>query len=198
MGVDGIGCAGNKGTVILSFHDPDVLGFLRKHNLDLVYLVSKHLIQYMEIEHIALLQLVQIREQNRTGQSTMTGQHGMGARTTDRIGGLRQMADALLQHIFAGSTVYGKIYVNFRNFDKANALAHIHQIEVADSILSLHGTGFHRCIELFIILTDRFLGSVDLFLIHFCNLLIIGSDRLTCMGLGDQVADKGIQGQTQA
>ena len=26
VGVDGIGRAGNKGTVILSFHDPDVLG----------------------------------------------------------------------------------------------------------------------------------------------------------------------------
>ena len=108
------------------------------------------------------------------------------------------MADALLQHIFVGSTIYGKIYVNFRNFDKANALAHIHQIEVADSILSLHGTGFHCCIELFIIFTDRFLGSVNLFLIHLCNLLIIGDDRLTCMGLGDQVADEGIQSQTQA
>ena len=39
------------------------------------------------------------------------------------------MTDALLQHIFTGSTVYRKIYVNFRNFDKTNALAHIHQIE---------------------------------------------------------------------
>ena len=151
----------------------------------------------MEIEHIALLQLVQIREQNRTGQSTMTGQHGMGACTADGIGGLRQMTDALLQHIFAGSAVYGEIYVNFRNFDKANALAHIHQIEVADSILSLHGAGFHCCIELFIIFTDCFLGSIDLLLIHLCNLLIIGGNRLTCMGLSDQVADKGIQGQTQ-
>ena len=84
--IDAIGRAGDQGAEFLLLVDEQVAHIVRQDGFNLIHLINKGLVQHRDPEGVAHLQFVQIREQNRTGQSTMTGQHGMGACTADRIG----------------------------------------------------------------------------------------------------------------
>ena len=195
MGVDGIRRAGNKGAVILPRGDVQILGVLRFHHFDLIHLVRQRFIQNMQVETVALFQLVQVGEQHGFGQAAVAGQHAVGAFAAKGVAGAFQMANALLQHIIAGAFVNRQVDVNFRDGDIPQAFAHIHKVHIAGAgILRFAcGIALHGAVQLLVIAAGGLLGGVQFFGIHAFYGIIVILDRFAGVALRHRVADNRVR-----
>ena len=85
---------------------------MRQDSVDQIHLISKCLIQHLQIEHIAELQFIQVREHLLIGHTGMCGQDAVGTFTTHRQRASQQVADTHFQSIGIGTMVNGQIHLD--------------------------------------------------------------------------------------
>ena len=71
VGIDAIRRTGHKGTIVLPLPDAQQTGICGKHGIDFKNLISKHIPQHPEIEHIPHFQLLQISKHGLASHSAV-------------------------------------------------------------------------------------------------------------------------------
>ena len=162
MGVDAHGGAGDQGAEVLPLHHIQRLHLVRLHRQNLVHLIGQGFIQNVQIEPVPQRQLVQIGKELRLCQPSVAGQGAVGALSTQRIAGFRQVADSVGEHIRPGALVDGQVQVDFGDGDIPQGVAQLDQIDVAvpGDALSLGVFAEHR-FQLLIVGLRRLLDGVD-------------------------------------
>ena len=120
MGIDTVGRTGEQCHMIFARHYLQRLFqclhiVLVYHIQDLIHLVGKGLIQYMDVKHIALVELVDIGKKSCARQPSMRRQNAVGVVPADGKNGSVQMACARLEHLVGSSMVNGDPDVDLRD-----------------------------------------------------------------------------------
>ena len=204
MGIDPEGRTGHQRAVILSFCDPQIGGIVGQHSVDGIHLIGQGLAQDLQVEHISMLQLIEIRKELLGRHTGMGGEDTVGTLSTHRQGCAQQMPDAHIQGFGLRAMIDGQIHPDHRDLNIAHDPIPCH---VEQAVIVLSG------------LTDRFLGKgvaalgtgnqggiiggsscpglqqlgvIDL----VYDLLILGMD-LGLMPLVIPIADQRVQGDAQ-
>ena len=84
VGVDAVGRAGDQCTEILIGIDLEILQLLGENDSNLVYLIGEGAVEDLEQELVARLELVDVGEQLRGRQASVSGHRAVGALAADR------------------------------------------------------------------------------------------------------------------
>lgn len=85
------------------------------HRKNLIYLVGKDFIQYMDVKFIANFELIDIGKKLCAWKSTVSCENTVGTLPSDRKLCAVQMSDTGLQILVTGTMVNGKLDVDLRN-----------------------------------------------------------------------------------
>ena len=96
-------------------HSHQISRVLRLYHRYPIHLITERLIQNIQKKYISLLQLIQIREQCRTGQSSVSGDDRMIPSPSHRKRAPRQMACRHLKHGGICRVIDRKLYTYFRH-----------------------------------------------------------------------------------
>ena len=200
MSIDRIRCTCDQGTVVLPLNDIKIPRLIGLHDLDLVHTVRQDLIQNMQIETVSLFHLIQMSKQLCIRKAPVSGKYTVCPLTADRIGRLLHMADAFLKDVRTAPLVDWQFQADLRDRDITDTLSYAGHIHIAlPSRLSLSVLILDdRRPELFVILSRRFFGCIDLFLIHLLHCIIIRFYYLCGIALVEYIADNGISRNTDA
>ena len=200
MSIDRIRRACDQSTVILPRNDIKIPRLIGLHDLDLVHTVRQDLIQNMQVKEIPLLHLIEMGEEFRVRESSVAGKDTVRTFPADRIGRLLHMADAFLKDVRTAPLVDWQFQADLRDRDITDTLSYAGHIHIAlPSRLSLSVLILDdRRPELFVILSRRFFGCIDLFLIHLLHCIIIRFYYLCGIALVEYIADNGISRNTDA
>ena len=97
MGIDAKGGAGDQRAIVLTLGDSEERGIVRQDGMDGIHLISKGFVQYLQVEHIAQLQFVQIGKHLLCGHTGMPRQDGVRTFAADRQRTAKKMANANVQ-----------------------------------------------------------------------------------------------------
>ena len=120
MGVDPVRRAGQQRDQILALLELQAGHLVGQAHRDLVDLVGQRLVQHVEVEHIALLQLVQVREEPGPGKPSVRRKHRVAALAPDRKRSPLDMPAALGQGFLPHAMIDGQGDRNLRNLETAH------------------------------------------------------------------------------
>ena len=95
MGVDRVGRAGQQGEQVAVLLDVQVLGVIGQDDLDLIDLVLQGLVEDVDEEHVALLEIGQVVEKGLGGIGGVRRDNAVGVFAADGERGIFQMTRAL-------------------------------------------------------------------------------------------------------
>ena len=144
MGIDSEGRTGHQRAVILSFCDSQIGGIVGQHGVDGIHLIGQGLAQDLQIEHISMLQLVEIRKELLGRHTGMGGEDAVGTLSANRQGCAQQMSNTHIQRFGLRSVIDGQIHPDHGDLNVAHDPIPCH---VEQAVIVLSG------------LTDRLLGK---------------------------------------
>ncbi len=120
LGVHAVGRARHECDEVLALHGLQRLGLVGVHHEDLVHLVGKRAVEHVQIEMVALLELVEVGEEARARQAAMRRKHAVGGLAADGQGRALQMPHAAGQRLLGGAVVDGQRLADLGNLDIAH------------------------------------------------------------------------------
>ena len=141
MGVDAVGRAGDEGDQVASGDLAQGVGLLGLDDGDVIDLVLEGLPQGGDVEDVALLELVEVVEHGRGGQSGVASEDRVGGGAADRQARAEQVPDAFRQGAAVGAVVDGQAHVDGGDDDPGHDRVDVHLVEVG---LVLGGVGALR------------------------------------------------------
>ncbi len=208
VAVDSVGGAGHQGGQVFSFLRGQGGGVGGLHYGDAIHPVADGLIQDVEEEHVPLLQLIQVGEQGRAGESSVGGYHGMAPPAAYGEGASLQVACGFLEDCLFCGMVDGDLDADLRDFHIAHhAVAGEVQAGEVGFVGCIpvcgggEGVGQHIGLQGFVVgQRGRFLACVIDF--PLCGLgcqgFVVGGDEFALAVVVPFVGNQGIQQQGQA
>ena len=203
MGVDPVRRTGDESATVPVGINREPGRVLREYRVNVQYHVGQCFIQRLDIEHVALFELVEVREHPLSGKTGMPGDDGMRPLPADRERRTEQMTEATIQCAFLSTVVDGQLQAQNRDFKIAHdsVAPDIQKMIVAlgsflQSILGigLLGHGLERGVVILSVrLCPDFLGIIHLF--HSFGVLGFND---AAVGFRNEVADKGVKRYAQS
>ena len=118
--VDSVRRAGHEGHIVLTGDYVQPAQIARQYRRDLVDRIRVSLVEDVDLENVAVVQLVEIREQLRPGQSPVSADDGVRALSPDREARPFDMPRRDLEHRFARSVIDAEEAGDRRDLDVAD------------------------------------------------------------------------------
>ena len=120
MGIDPVRRTGNEGTTVPAGINREPGRVLRENRVDVQNHVGQRFIQRLDIEHVALFELIEVRKHSLPGKAGMPGDDGMRSLTADRERRTEKMTEAAIQRAFLGAVIDGQFQTQNRDFKIAH------------------------------------------------------------------------------
>ena len=193
MGVDAIRRARHECTVLFPFFDLKLVRLRRKNNCNFIYLIRQDTVKNRNGKCILRLQLVQIRKEFGTWQTSVRRQHRMGRGSSHRKAAAFQMTACNLQNTIPCSMVNRKLYLYFgnRNVSHNPRSGNIQRLLITGQFRRFIEQLRMRC-ELLIIFFRLLKIRIRILLRHFCCRFLVICYCAGLVFLVDIIADRRV------
>ena len=193
--VDSVRRARHKRAVILPVLDLQILDLTRKNDADLIDLIRDDTPEHNQLERVALLHPVDIREELGRRKTRVARDHAVHRVRRDGQRASREMPGRNLQHALARVVVDRQIDVLLLDLDISHdaGAADVERTLVLRHLVIGHMVPVGKCKQLFIEPAGLIPHGLPLFLGEVPRRPLVGGDRLTLMKIIPPVAEMRIE-----